>query len=79
MKTCNMETIKFQVRRTTVKGKRYYEAVATINGLTPTKLRKKDTNCTSFENKSAIVSACNARATKLSCKSCIVLPKETTN
>lgn len=77
MKTCAKETIKFQVRKTTVKGKKYYEAVANINGLTPTKLRKKDTNCTLFENKSAIVSACNARANKLSCKSYIVLPKET--
>jgi hypothetical protein len=78
MKTCVKDTIKFQVRKTTVKGKEYYEAIATISGLTPTKIRKKDTNCTLYENKSAIVSACNARANKLSCKSFIVLPKEPT-
>lgn len=69
-------TIKFQVRKTTVKGKEYYEAVCNIDGLKPTKLSKMATDCTLFENKSAIVSACNARATKLSCKSHIILPTE---
>ena len=69
-------TIKFQVKKTTVKGKEYYEAVCNIDGLKPTKLSKMATDCTLFENKSAIVSACNARATKLSCKSHIILPTE---
>ena len=69
-------TIKFQVKKTTVKGKQYYEAICSIDGLKPTKLSKVDTDCTLFENKSGIVSACNARANKLSCKSCIVLPVE---
>lgn len=75
-KTCNRGTIRFQVRKITVKGKQYYEAVCSIDGLRPTKLSKLENDCTLFENKSAILSACNARANKLSCKSYIVLPTE---
>lgn len=69
-------TIKFQVTKTTVKGKQYYEAMCSIEGLKPTKLSKIETGCTLFENKSAIISACNARATKLRCKSKLILPRE---
>ena len=76
IKASTKGTIKFQVKKITVKGKQYYEAICSIDGLKPTKLSKVDTDCTLFENKSGIVSACNARANKLSCKSCIILPVE---
>lgn len=73
--TCD-RPITFQVNRKNVKGKNYYEAVVLLNGLTTTKLKRVDSNCTLFATTQAIVSACKARANEFNRSANIVMPSE---
>jgi hypothetical protein len=71
--TCGLP-ITFKVNTKTVKNKIYYEATVLLNGLTTTKLKRVDSNCTLFATTQAIVSACKARAKEFNRSANIVMP-----
>lgn len=71
--TCG-RPITFKVNTRTVKGKTYYEATVLLNGLTTTKLKRVDSDCTLFATTQAIVSACKARANEFNRSAKIVMP-----
>ena len=66
--------ITFKVNTKTVKNKTYYEAIVLLNGLTTTKLKRVDSDCTLFATTQAIVSACKARAKEFNRSAKIVMP-----